>query len=78
MSDLERAKEIADSLSWPHKDAILNGRWIGSGDQQMCVVSITSEPWPRGVAQFLTGSLDTLTPLGLAVRRILEEGNNGK
>ena len=34
-------------------------------------VAFVGEPWPEGVAQFLTFGTDRLTPLGLRVRQSL-------
>ena len=62
---------IARGLSPAQREAILNARWIGSGETQMCLVDFT-DPWPAPVAQFLTLRTDRLTPLGLAVREALK------
>lgn len=38
------------------------------GGYPFYTVRITCNPWPEGVAQFLTLNTDRLTPLGLEVR----------
>ena len=66
--------EIAAKLTGAQRETIRVGRWISVGGQEpFLVVSPTHEPWPEGVAELFTLATDRLTPLGLAVRRHLEE-----
>jgi hypothetical protein len=44
------------------------------GGYPFFTAQVTSDPWPEGVAQFLTLHRDRLTRLGLAVRAHLLEG----
>lgn len=71
MSDLERAKEIADKLS-PLDREWLTG-WTGPGGAAFnCIGEDMAE---RGLTVSYTNW--NLSPLGLAVRRILEDQKNG-
>lgn len=67
--------QIARGLSKAQRDAFLNAHDMMSnhGGYAFMTVKCTDEPWPEGVAQFLTLSRDRLTPLGLAVRAELEK-----
>jgi len=46
------------------------------GGYPFFTVHITCNPWPEGVAQFLTLNTDRLTPLGLRVKALLEHPNH--
>ena len=66
-SDVEA---VANSLSKAQREAVLGATDMMSshGGYPFFVVEHTGEPWPAGVAQFLSVWKDRLTPLGLAVR----------
>lgn len=66
---------IAKGLSKAQRKAI-----VGASDMMsnhagypFLTVEFTGEPWPEGVAQFLTIKSDRLTPLGLVVRKYLKD-----
>lgn len=68
--------EIARSLTWAQREALLGARWFHPGGQEpMCLVPFT-DGWPEGVARFFSLKTDRLTPLGLAVRAALERMND--
>ena len=47
------------------------------GGYPFMTVAITGDPWPEGVAEFLTLKTDRLTPLGLKVRDALTNSEGG-
>ena len=67
-------REIAKGLSPAMRESILNATDLMSnhGGYPYFTVRHTGEPWPMGIATFLTLKTDRLSPLGLAVRAILE------
>ena len=68
--------KIAEGLTEAQRELILNARdqMSSYGGYPFFTVDFQSgEPWPEGVAQFLTLTRDRLTPLGLAVRNHLSE-----
>lgn len=71
------AREIAAGLSEAQKQSILQATDLMStfGGYPFLTARITNDPWPKGIAEFLTLKSDRLTPLGLAVRAILQELN---
>jgi hypothetical protein len=66
--------EIAKGLTKAQREALLGAADLMSshGGYSFLTVQHTGEPWPEGIAQFLTLREDRLTPLGLAVRAELE------
>jgi hypothetical protein len=69
---MDDAEKIAAGLTEAQRRAMLSAHWIYPGGQPaICVVAFT-DPWPAPVAQFFTLATDRLTPLGLAVKAILE------
>ena len=67
---------IAKGLTKAQREAILGAQdlmYSHDGYPFFKVQFTPHEPWPQGVAQFLTLTSDRLTPLGLAVRTYLEE-----
>lgn len=72
--------EIAKKLTEAQRASILNARDMMSnhGGYPFFTVRHTGEPWPMGVAEFLTLKTDRLTPLGLAIRTILENNHDPK
>lgn len=74
MHDLD---ELARGLSAKQRDAILSAHWLYPGGQEPIAVVDFTDPWPKGVAQFFTLREDRLTPLGLALRARLMEGQGG-
>jgi hypothetical protein len=65
---------IAKGLTKAQRDSILSATDLMSnhGGYPYLTVRHTGEPWPMGIATFLTLKTDRLSPLGLAVRAILE------
>ena len=65
----------AAGLTKAQKRALLDAEDMTSnhGGYPFLTVRLTSEPWPMGLAEFLTLKTDRLTSLGLAVRAILQE-----
>lgn len=64
---------IAAGLTKSQREAVINGRFlpiIGMG-YPICLVEFVNEPWPAKLCQFFTIKQDSLTALGLAVRRHL-------
>ena len=61
---------IVAGLTKAQREALLSATDAMSshGGYPFFTVRHTGEPWPQGIAQFLTRSIDRLTPLGLAVR----------
>jgi hypothetical protein len=66
-------EEIAAGLSEAQRAAILDAedRLSNHGGYPFFTVRLTHDPWPQGIAQFLTLKTDRLTPLGLEVRAAL-------
>lgn len=71
--------EIATTLTEAQREAVLGATDLMShhGGYAFFAVRHTGEAWPEGMATFLTLHEDRLTPLGLAVRAILMEQDNG-
>ncbi len=67
--------QIAAGLTDAQRRAILSAKDLMFSHDGYPFFSVkhTGEPWPEGVAQFLTISTDRLAPLGLAVREHLEK-----
>lgn len=67
------ADQIAENLTRAQRRSIMEAEDMMSnhGGYPFFTARITCNPWPEGVAQFLTRNSDRLTPLGLAVRAIL-------
>jgi hypothetical protein len=65
---------VAASLSKAQREAILSAQDIMSnhGGYPFLAATVTSDPWPAGIAEFLTLKSDRLTPLGLQVRAYLQ------
>lgn len=78
-NSLVEAERIAGELTKAQREAISGAKDIMSnhGGYPFFAANVTPDPWPEGVATFLTLRTDRLTPLGLAVRTILQqrEGN---
>ena len=70
--------KIADGLSAKQREAVLGASDMMShyGGYAFLTVRHTGEPWPMGIAEFLTLKSDRLTPLGLAVREYLRSKND--
>lgn len=79
MTEIER---VVKGLTPAMREAIIGARDLMSshGGYPFFMVDFDGDPWPKGVAQFLTLKSDRLTPLGLAVRDYLinESTDNGK
>jgi len=71
MSEIER---VAKGLTEAQRASIVNAVDLMSnyGGYPFMTVSVTNDPWPAGIAQFLTLNSDRLTPLGLQVRDYLK------
>ena len=69
------AREVAGKLTKAQREAVLDARDMmsGHGGYPFFTVSFTGDPWPQGFAEFISFRQDRLTPLGIAVRRILME-----
>ena len=70
-TDPAQVAAIADGLTVTQRDAIIDAHDMMAaphGQPMLAVRFNVFEPWPRGLTQFLSFSVDTLTPLGLAVR----------
>ena len=67
------AHQIVEKLTRAQRRSIMEAEDMMSnhGGYPFFTARITCNPWPEGVAQFLTLNSDRLTPLGLAVRAIL-------
>lgn len=67
-------EQIAQRLTKAQREAVLSATDVMSnhGGYPFLTVRHTGEPWPMGMAEFLTLKTDRLTPLGLAVRAELE------
>lgn len=72
------AQRIAEGLSEAQRRAILDAQDMHSnhGGYPFFTVEF-AEPWTAPVAQFLTLRTDRLTPLGLQVRQILQQKEQG-
>ena len=72
------AETIAKGLTKAQVAALFGATDMMSnhGGYPFFVVQHTGEPWPAGIAQFLSVWKDRLTPLGLEVRRHLLEGDD--
>jgi len=70
---------IVEGLTKAQRRSILDAQDMMSnhGGYPFFTVRITCQPWPEGVAQFMTLNTDRLTPLGLAVRALLEKERVG-
>lgn len=70
-------EQIAAGLTKAQREALLNGQWVTPliGREPFYVVHFTGDPWPQGVANYLSTHADSLTPLGQQVRAILEKNN---
>jgi len=68
------AATIARGLTKAQRDAVICATDCMSnhGGYPFFTVRHTGEPWPMGMAEFLTLKTDRLTQLGLAVRAELE------
>lgn len=77
---MTEAEKIAAGLTKAQREAILSASDMMSnhGAYPFFTVNVTGEPWPQGVAQFLTLRSDRLTPLGLAVRAFLQATDQPK
>lgn len=71
MSEIER---VAKGLTEAQRASIVNAVDLMSnyGGYPFMTVSVTNDPWPAGIAQFLTLNSDRPTPLGLQVRDYLK------
>lgn len=69
---------IAAGLTAAQGRAVLDAEdcFSSHGGYPFFAVRITPDPWPPGIAQFLTLKTDRLTPLGLAVREVLERSGH--
>ncbi|WP_303758326.1 hypothetical protein [Sphingobium yanoikuyae] len=67
------AHQIAEKLTRAQRRSIMEAEDMMSNHfgYPFFTARITCNPWPEGVAQFLTLNRDRLTPLGLEVRAIL-------
>lgn len=72
MTDLSK---LAAGLSKAQREAVLaaSDKMSDHGGYPYLTVRHTGEPWPMGIAQFLTLKTDRLTPLGLQLRAYLEQ-----
>ena len=72
------AHAIASKLTKAQREEVIAAKDLMSnhGGYPYFTVRHTGEPWPMGVASFLTLKTDRLTPLGLAVRNHLMEATN--
>ncbi|KEZ17136.1 hypothetical protein CP98_03634 [Sphingobium yanoikuyae] len=72
------AHQIAEKLTEAQRRSIMEAEDMMSnhGGYPFLTAQVTSDPWPEGVAQFLTLNRDRLTPLGLAVRAHLLSKEN--
>lgn len=70
---------VAGKLSPRQREAIKDAADMMSSHKgyPFLTVAHTGEPWPEGVAQFLTLRSDRLTRLGLAVRAHLLSSDKG-
>lgn len=70
MSDVEK---VVESLTTEQRRSIMEAEDMMSnhGGYPFLTAQVTSDPWPEGVAQFLTLKSDRLTELGLLVRNHL-------
>lgn len=68
---------VCDQLTKAQRDAIVDAADMMSshGGYPFLTVTLTNDPWPEGVAQFLTLNTDRLTPLGIAVRAHILSGH---
>lgn len=66
-------EQIAAGLTTAQREALIDASDMMSnhGGYPFYTARHTGEPWPMGVAQFLTLKTDRLTPLGIAVRDYL-------
>lgn len=71
MTDIAK---IADGLSEAQREALVGACMThpNVGGEPFVTVKFT-DPWPEGVAQFLTITTDKLTKTGLAVRQHIIE-----
>ncbi len=69
----EQIAEIAAGLTKAQRRSIASANMThpNIGGEPFVTVDITCQPWPQGVATFLTLNTDRLTPLGLRVRQHL-------
>ena len=70
MSAQEVAGKLTKAQAWQLRQATVttDGRWHVKSN------SVTKAgPWPEGMTEYYSWALDRLTPLGLEVRRILQE-----
>jgi hypothetical protein len=74
-ADERTPEQIAGQLTEAQRAAIVNAtdKMSSHGGFPYLTVRHTGEPWPVGIAEFLTLKTDRLTPLGLSVRAILKE-----
>lgn len=74
-ADETAPEQIAGQLTEAQREAIVNAadKMSSHGGYPYFTVRHTGEPWPVGIAEFLTLKTDRLTPLGLSVRAILKE-----
>jgi hypothetical protein len=74
-ADETTPEQIAGQLTEAQRAAIVNAtdKMSSHGGFPYLTVRHTGEPWPVGIAEFLTLKTDRLTPLGLSVRAILKE-----
>ncbi|MFP5432349.1 MAG: hypothetical protein ACLGIM_04415 [Alphaproteobacteria bacterium] len=72
-------EELARGLTEAQKRAVMEASDMMSnhGGYPLMTVAVTSDPWPAGIAQFLTLKSDRLTPLGLTLRAYLEKTHGG-
>lgn len=67
------AAEIARGLTKAHRLYLLKAKKTADGRWLVESNSITKVgAWPQGLTEYYSWALDRLTPLGLAVRTILE------
>lgn len=67
---MSEVQKIAESLTDEQRTSIMQATDLMSnhGGYPFFTVRFTGDPWPEGVAQFLTLISDRLTELGLVVR----------
>jgi len=69
----EEIVRIVKGLTKAQREAILNAQDMMSshGGYPFLTVRLTHDPWPPGIAQFLTLKTDRLTPLGILIREAI-------
>jgi hypothetical protein len=72
---MAEVEELARKLTKAQREAILGACTThpSIGGQPFVTVHFAGEPWPEGIAQFVSLRTDRLTSLGLQVRAHLQQ-----